>query len=110
MVVQGRLEAQNVISNQVQKEKADSFQNLIFTALASSGVEISANFKFQTKMDNFELGAISFAGNVGYKAPGETSPNAGSQQMDFKTIGKQFEDFGNFVSRAHTQLTLEVLD
>lgn len=94
MTVQGRLQVQNLIKENTQDGNADSFENLVFSALKSTGVAISANFKFQTKMDDFQLGAVSFAGNVGYKAPGETSQGANPQELDIKSIGKQFEDFG----------------
>ena len=38
--------------------------DLVLNALSSSGVEIGINFAFNTQMDNFRIGQVSFSGNV----------------------------------------------
>ncbi len=45
------------------------FQSMFIQAIQASGVEVDARFQFKTSLDNFEIGAISFSGNMGYNVP-----------------------------------------
>ena len=52
-------------------------------SLSSMGVQIGAQVNFQTKMDDFQLNAVSFSGNISAKEPlmgGGEKPAAGAVQ------------------------------
>ncbi len=69
MVVDGQVNMNSsVLASKAQKkEESLSVDNLIFGALSSMGIEIEAQFSFETKMDDFRIENISFSGGVGAK-------------------------------------------
>ena len=74
MSVNGEINVQNFIAQAVREarpktEASSSINDLIADSLSSMGVRIGAQFSFQTKMDDFQLNAVSFSGNVSGKEP-----------------------------------------
>ncbi len=92
LTVNGKVKIKNIITGLKPEstKSADSplnFEEMFFSAVQSSGVEIEASFYFQTKLDRFEIGAVSFSGNMGYNVPpsngapvGSPAPEAGTSQ------------------------------
>lgn len=68
LAVTGKLNLRNFTPKVKPKDPAEvsSFEGLVFGALQSSGIDISADFTMRTKMDDPKLEGISFAGNLGY--------------------------------------------
>ena len=71
MVVKGNIQIKDLsfpkdTDAQDADPQAPSFEDIIFSALHSLGVEVQADFYFKTKMDNFQVDSVSFTGNVGY--------------------------------------------
>ncbi len=60
----------------VPAQKPFNFEQLVFNAIQSSGIEVDADFHFKTRMDAFEIGAVSFSGNLGYNVPKNLDPAA----------------------------------
>lgn len=76
MTVSGKLKIQNLMAGLKEHQEPEdkdknaiNFEGMLYDSLQSSGVEINADFYFKTKMDKFELGSVSFSGNVGYNVP-----------------------------------------
>jgi uncharacterized protein involved in outer membrane biogenesis len=90
MTVKGKINIANLTGarSQPQEGAQASLQDLIFEGLQSSGVAITMDFQFATKMDNFQLGTVAVSGNVDYQQPKK------SVIEDFKNIGKQFGEIG----------------
>ena len=65
----------------------DSVENFFMDALQSSGIKLNAEFRINTKLDDFEVSSISFNGNVG-------GGSQGSLRENLKNIGQKFEEFG----------------
>ena len=65
MKVKGELNIGNVFSDEKKEDPStSSVKNLVFGALSSLGIEMGAKFSFETKMDDFRIQNISFAGSV----------------------------------------------
>jgi len=64
MEVKGKIKTMNLFTNSSEKPLESAVDNIVFNTLSSIGVEIGANFSFNTKMDNFSIGQITFSGNV----------------------------------------------
>ena len=52
-----------------QDEGNSSVPDFLFGAAKAAGVEADMNFRFQTRMDNFQVEKMSISGNIGYTAP-----------------------------------------
>ncbi len=67
MRVNGHLKVSNLIMGDKKKESVSdspAVNDLVFGALAALNVEINSQFSFETKMDDFQMKNISFAGSV----------------------------------------------
>ncbi len=66
MEVKGEIKMQNLLRGVAKSTSSETstVNDLVLNALSSAGVKIGARFSFKTKMDNFQLGQISFSGNV----------------------------------------------
>ena len=89
MTVQGKVQIKNLTDKPETETNPASFKDVFFAALQSSGLEITSAFNFKTKMDDFQVGAISFSGQIGEQPSGESSGST-----DYKNLGHQFEEFG----------------
>ncbi len=61
----------NDLGSKIQKSvesSSGSLNDFISGALRSSGIQIAADFNFDTKMDDFQIGSVSFSGNVGFQS------------------------------------------
>lgn len=91
MTVKGKINIANLTGTRPKQQEGGqqaSLKDLIFEGLQSSGVAITMDFQFATKMDNFQLGTVAVSGNVDYQQPKK------SVIEDFKNIGKQFGEIG----------------
>ncbi len=73
MKVNGELKLGNFLAG---ASKAAGVNDIVLGALSSFGVEIGAKFSFETKMDDFQVSNISFAGSVGSPAGSAVLPPA----------------------------------
>ncbi len=53
---------------------SESMTDFIYGAIRTSGVQVEAAFNFDTKMDDFEVGPVSFSGNIGFN-PSASAPS-----------------------------------
>ncbi|OGX05892.1 MAG: hypothetical protein A2Z88_02300 [Omnitrophica WOR_2 bacterium GWA2_47_8] len=70
LTVLGKVNFKNMQAAKPDKEKDFSVEDMLFTALQSSDIDINMDFKIRTKFDDFELSRISFSGKVGYDGQG----------------------------------------
>lgn len=89
MTVRGKVSLAMLGEKYKDKQEEDySLGDYILGALENSGVEVSMDFAFDTKMDDFRVDKLSFSGNILYKegqgkpegALGSMSPPIPSQQ------------------------------
>ena len=93
MEVNGKVKIGKLTSHREEEDSFESsIEDFIFGALDASGLELDMDFSFKTKMDDFQLGAVSIAGNVGFK--GDEKGESQGIESDLEAIGKQFEAFG----------------
>jgi hypothetical protein len=66
MNVTGKVSTKNLLGGIEKAASAEpsAVNDLVLNALSSSGIEINAQFAFQTQMDHFRIGQISFSGSV----------------------------------------------
>ena len=67
MRVNGNLKVNNLVLGAKKKEAVSdspALNDLVFGALSALNVEINSQFSFETKMDDFQMKNISFAGSV----------------------------------------------
>jgi len=66
MNVTGEIRMHNLLRGVSKQASSDAstVNDLVLNALSSAGVEIGAQFSFKTKMDDFQVGQVSFSGNV----------------------------------------------
>ncbi len=69
MDVSGKLWLKNFSIPEDPQTTSFSLKDMIFAALPTSGIEVTVDFHFKTKMDDFKVDAISFAGNISYERP-----------------------------------------
>ncbi len=89
MMVDGKVYFKNVRLNWKADESISnkSIADLLVSSLRATGFEMAANFHFKTKMDDFQVDAVSFSGNLGYQGTKERGD-------DKKTIGEHLEELG----------------
>ncbi len=67
MLVSGNVDMIGMMTQGVaSRKKEDSVQNMILGTLNSEGINMMTKFSFQTKMNDFRIGKISFSGNINY--------------------------------------------
>ena len=78
MKVNGELNLGNFLAgaNKAATPAAAGVNDFVLGALSSFGVEIGAEFSFETKMDDFQVSNISFSGSVGSPAGSAVTPPA----------------------------------
>lgn len=66
MTVMGRINAGDLIEKFMPQRstEAGAIGETVFSAMASLGVTVEAKYSFQTKMDDFKVGNVSFSGTV----------------------------------------------
>ncbi|MCK5215176.1 MAG: DUF748 domain-containing protein [Candidatus Omnitrophica bacterium] len=67
MAVSGKVSLNNFMFKKEEEDfKAASMEDVLFNVLQMSGLNILADFSFQTKMNDFRVEKIFFSGDVGY--------------------------------------------
>lgn len=68
MLVKGKIQIGNrSLRNRIKDFKKASFEEFVLSALQSTGLELGIRFRFETKMDDFKITAMSLDGNVSFK-------------------------------------------
>jgi len=85
----------NAVIKSPPEESLSSFESFFWGALSSSGLRISTDFAFDTKMDDFRVHQVVLSGDVGFNS-GSSSQKEGDPAGDEKLndMGKYFEAFG----------------
>jgi uncharacterized protein involved in outer membrane biogenesis len=73
--VEGKIKAQNLFQP-VDKPLETTVNNIVLNTLSNMGIEIGANFSFNTKLDDFRIEQISFSGSVStHSVPAAPEPS-----------------------------------
>lgn len=93
MTVEGSINMGRLASGtDSQGSGGSSLEGFVLGALQSTGLEMSMDFSFKTKMDDFHIASLSVRGDVGYE--GMKQDAGDGTKIDFRKIGEQFEAFG----------------
>jgi len=74
--VTGKVLVKNLFSKEHRDKLEGKVDNFVLTALSDLGVELGADFSFQTKLDDFRIDEISFSGSVSTQDAQQTNPVA----------------------------------
>ena len=64
-----------------KKSKYFSTEQFILGGLQSLAKEIAIEFSFKTKMDDFQIASVSFAGSLGYEIPSQDMTQENKKSM-----------------------------
>jgi hypothetical protein len=95
MLVQGRLDLKNLgtmVRENVSTQKA-TFADTLVSGLHLSGLQMIADFEFQTKMDAFSIKKVELSGNLGFTPAAPVSEEEKQLLADFEKMKGQFERF-----------------
>jgi len=100
LTVAGKVNLKSMVLNKKEEEDSKSFSldNLLMVALKSSDIKINVDFAIKTKLDAFQLGSISFSGQVGYSDSEEVG----------NSIQKSLKDFGKKIYEKSIQAPQEI--
>lgn len=85
----------NAVIQPPSEEDRSSFENLFWGTLGASGLRISTDFVFDTKMDDFRVRKVALSGDVGFNSESSSQKEGDAAVEDqLNDMGKHFEAFG----------------